>query len=74
MIQLNRLFCVGAQENQLPNIFGMINIHYSTPTPSLILGCILSLLMLTSSDVFILINYLSFMNWLWTGIAVASGE
>jgi amino acid transporter len=70
---LIRLFCVGAQEKQLPSILGMIHIKKSTPTPSLIFSCFLSLLMLFTNDIYQLINYFSFTNWLWTGIAIAAG-
>lgn len=38
----------------------MINIDYLTPMPALITLGILSVLMLVSSDIFVLINYLSF--------------
>ncbi|XP_054165033.1 Y+L amino acid transporter 2-like [Oppia nitens] len=68
-----RLFCVGAQQKHLPSIFGMIHINRSTPTPSLIISCILSLLMLVTSDIYQLINYFSFTNWFVTGVAVAAG-
>lgn len=47
----------------------MISIINSTPTPSLIVSCIMSLAMLITSDVYVLINYFSFTLWLWTGIA-----
>lgn len=47
----------------------MISVVTSTPTPSLIVSCVMSLAMLVSSDVYVLINYFSFTLWLWTGIA-----
>lgn len=51
---------------------GMISVKRSTPTPSLIVSCLMSLTMLITSDVYQLINYFSFTLWLWTGIATAS--
>lgn len=67
-----RLFYVGSQEKQVPRVLGMISITTSTPTPSLIVSCLMSLGMLVTSDVYKLINYFSFTLWLWTGIATAA--
>jgi L-type amino acid transporter 8 len=53
-------------------VMGMISVKRSTPTPSLIVSCLMSLGMLITSDVYELINYFSFTLWLWTGIATAS--
>ena len=50
----------------------MISIVTSTPTPSLIVSCLMSLAMLITSDVYVLINYFSFTLWLWTGIATVA--
>ncbi|XP_076337236.1 large neutral amino acids transporter small subunit 2-like isoform X1 [Tachypleus tridentatus] len=66
----SRLFYVGAQEGHLPIIFGMIHYKRCTPTPSLMFTCVLSVAMLTTSDIYTLINYLSFIQWLWVGVAI----
>ena len=66
-----RLFYVASQEKQVPSVMGMISIHNSTPTPSLIVSCAMSLAMLVQSDVYALINYFSFTLWLFTGVATA---
>ncbi|XP_022256777.1 large neutral amino acids transporter small subunit 2-like isoform X1 [Limulus polyphemus] len=66
----SRLFYVGAQEGHLPILFGMIHYKRCTPTPSLIFTCALSLVMLTTSDIYTLINYFSFIQWLWVGVAI----
>lgn len=71
-ILLLRLFYVASQERQVPHVMGMISVERSTPTPSLIVSCLMSLGMLVTSDVYQLINYFSFTLWLWTGIATAS--
>ncbi|XP_076336021.1 large neutral amino acids transporter small subunit 2-like isoform X2 [Tachypleus tridentatus] len=70
LLQVARLFYVGAQEGHLPIIFGMIHFKRCTPTPSLIFTCVLSVAMLTTSDIYTLINYLSFIQWLWVGVAI----
>ncbi|GIY35657.1 large neutral amino acids transporter small subunit 2, partial [Caerostris extrusa] len=65
-----RFFATGAHEGQLPEILGMINVHRCTPVPALLLTCFMSLMMLCTSDIYALINYLSFAQWLWTGLVI----
>ncbi|GFR18771.1 large neutral amino acids transporter small subunit 2 [Trichonephila clavata] len=65
-----RFFATGAHEGQLPEILGMISIRRCTPVPALLLTCMMSLLMLCTSDIYALINYLSFAQWLWTGLVI----
>uniref|UniRef100_A0A914S4Y7 Uncharacterized protein n=1 Tax=Parascaris equorum TaxID=6256 RepID=A0A914S4Y7_PAREQ len=48
------------RNGQLPELLSMINIPYVTPMPSVIILGFLSVIMLVSSDVYTLINYLSF--------------
>ncbi|KAI1285497.1 Y+L amino acid transporter 2 [Halotydeus destructor] len=67
-----RLFYVGSQEKQVPVLLGMISLRRSTPVPSLIVSCTLSLLMLVTVDVYTLINYFSVTLWLWTGVVTAA--
>ncbi|VDK49696.1 unnamed protein product [Anisakis simplex] len=56
----SRMFFVGARNGQLPVLIAMINVPYVTPMPSVVLLGLLSVLMLVSSDIYALINYLSF--------------
>lgn len=67
-----RLFFVGAQEGHLPEFFAMINVKRFTPLPALIFTGGMSLLMLLSNDVWVLINYMSFVQWLSVGMSIAS--
>ncbi|VDP15841.1 unnamed protein product [Soboliphyme baturini] len=67
----SRMFFVGARDGLLPDLIAMINIKLLTPMPSLLILGILSLLMLTSTDVYALINYVSFTESLMFGTAVA---
>ncbi|KAF8787700.1 large neutral amino acids transporter small subunit 2-like [Argiope bruennichi] len=65
-----RFFATGAHEGQLPEILGMISVRRCTPVPALLLTCFMSLMMLCTSDIYALINYLSFAQWLWTGLVI----
>uniref|UniRef100_A0A915I8N8 Large neutral amino acids transporter small subunit 1 n=1 Tax=Romanomermis culicivorax TaxID=13658 RepID=A0A915I8N8_ROMCU len=67
----SRMFFVGARDGQLPELLSMINIKYVTPLPSLLFLGTLSCVMLTTTDVFVLINYTSFAESAVVGLAVA---
>ncbi|XP_064467568.1 large neutral amino acids transporter small subunit 2-like [Ornithodoros turicata] len=70
MFTIARLFYIGALEGHLPMVFGMIHMKYLTPTPPLALSCAVALLMFATSDIYVLINYMSFNQWLWVGISI----
>ncbi|XP_054283018.1 Y+L amino acid transporter 2 [Macrosteles quadrilineatus] len=65
-----RLFCTGAQEGHLPELFSHIHVEKRTPIPGLIFCCAVSLVMVTVSDVFALINYFSQTLWLSVGACI----
>ncbi|OQR70375.1 Y+L amino acid transporter 2-like [Tropilaelaps mercedesae] len=67
----SRLFFVGARQGHLPNVLSMINVKYYTPAPSLVFLCLLSLLYLSNTDVFTLINYTAFSESLFVMLSVA---
>jgi len=67
-----RLFFVGAREGQLPVIMGMIHSKRHTPMPALLFTGGLSLVMLASNDIFALINYMSFVQWLSVGASIGA--
>ncbi|XP_078609049.1 large neutral amino acids transporter small subunit 1-like isoform X2 [Branchiostoma floridae x Branchiostoma japonicum] len=64
-----RLFFVGAREGHLPDVMAMIHTRSLSPVPALIFTCTLSVIMLVSDDIFVLINYVSYIWYLWFGIA-----
>nr|CAH8864826.1 unnamed protein product [Trichobilharzia regenti] len=59
-----RLNFVAAREGQLPALLATIHAKRLTPLPSILLNSLLGLLMLVVTDLFALINYVSFVNWL----------
>ncbi|KAG6462806.1 large neutral amino acids transporter small subunit 2 isoform X1 [Manduca sexta] len=65
-----RLFATGAQEGHMPAFFSLFHVDKQTPIPSLIFTCLFSLLMLTTSNVYDLINYYSQILWLSVGASV----
>uniref|UniRef100_H2Y199 Cationic amino acid transporter C-terminal domain-containing protein n=2 Tax=Ciona intestinalis TaxID=7719 RepID=H2Y199_CIOIN len=48
----------------------MIHTKNFTPVPAIIFNCVLSLLYLVSGDIWSLITYFSFFNWLCVGMAI----
>ncbi|BFZ12894.1 hypothetical protein BsWGS_15933 [Bradybaena similaris] len=66
-----RLCFVGAREGQLPGLMAMISLKQCTPLPSILFTGGLSLVMLISDNVYSLINYLSFAQWLSVGASIA---
>uniref|UniRef100_H3A982 Large neutral amino acids transporter small subunit 2 n=1 Tax=Latimeria chalumnae TaxID=7897 RepID=H3A982_LATCH len=67
----SRLFFAGAREGHLPSLLAMIHIKRCTPIPALLFTCITTLLMLMTSDIYTLINYVGFINYLFYGVTVA---
>ncbi|XP_066578978.1 large neutral amino acids transporter small subunit 2 [Amia ocellicauda] len=67
----SRLFFAGAREGHLPRLLAMIHIKRCTPIPALLFTCVSTLLMLCTSDMYTLINYVGFINYLFYGVTVA---
>ncbi|XP_058467245.1 Y+L amino acid transporter 2 isoform X3 [Malaya genurostris] len=70
LLTSSRLFYAGACEGQMPEILTMIQIQRLTPTPAVLIMALLSMVYLTVSDIFALINYVGFATWLSIGVAV----
>ncbi|XP_049773760.1 large neutral amino acids transporter small subunit 1 [Schistocerca cancellata] len=67
-----RLFRAGAAEGHLPVAFAFIHVRTCTPVPALLFTCLTSLMMLTTSDVFVLINFFSLVLWLSVAACIAA--
>nr|XP_045010401.1 large neutral amino acids transporter small subunit 2 isoform X2 [Jaculus jaculus] len=67
----SRLFFAGAREGHLPSVLAMIHVKRCTPIPALLFTCLSTLLMLVTSDMYSLINYVGFINYLFYGVTVA---
>ncbi|XP_030630496.1 large neutral amino acids transporter small subunit 2 [Chanos chanos] len=67
----SRLFFAGAREGHLPRLLAMIHMRCCTPIPALLFTCLTTLLMLCTSDIYTLINYVGFLNYLFYGVTVA---
>ncbi|XP_033626072.1 cystine/glutamate transporter-like [Asterias rubens] len=66
-----RILMVASREGLMPQILGMINVDYLTPLPAIIaMFPIIAIMMMF--DVSSLINYISFTQWLFLSIAVAT--
>ncbi|XP_018316928.1 b(0,+)-type amino acid transporter 1 isoform X2 [Mycetomoellerius zeteki] len=67
-----RLCFVAASEGHVPRVFSYVHIEKMTPAPAVILQSILSLACLLLGDIIALIEFASFLMWLFYGLAMIS--
>ncbi|XP_055641386.1 large neutral amino acids transporter small subunit 1 [Toxorhynchites rutilus septentrionalis] len=68
----SRMCFVGARNGHMPEILSHINVNRFTPMPSLVFLCILSLLYLFISDVYVLITYSSIVESFFIMLSVSA--
>lgn len=66
-----RLFFVGARQGHLPAAIALINVDRCTPVPSLVFLCVITLVLLVIKDVYVLINYLTFVESVFTTMSIS---
>lgn len=66
----SRLFFVGARQGHLPRAIALIDVKRLTPVPSLVFMCIITLVLTVIEDVYVLINYVSFVEALFITLSV----
>jgi len=67
-----RLFFVGSREGHMPRVLSMVQVTKLTPAPAVLFMGFSSLIYLISTDMYRLINYVAFVNWLAIGLSVVS--
>ncbi|KAE8630347.1 hypothetical protein XENTR_v10000789 [Xenopus tropicalis] len=68
---VSRMFYVASREGHLPEILSMIHVRKHTPLPAVIVLLPLTMVMLFTGDIYSLLNFFSFVRWLFIGLAVA---
>ncbi|ELU09582.1 hypothetical protein CAPTEDRAFT_185200 [Capitella teleta] len=67
-----KLFFAGSREGHMPEVLSYVQVHRMTPAPAVIFMGMTSLIYLCSTDMYALINYVAFVNWLAVGLAVGA--
>ncbi|PAA68866.1 hypothetical protein BOX15_Mlig013270g6 [Macrostomum lignano] len=70
MLTTSRLFYTAAEEGHMPAVLCMIQRKLLTPLPAVLLVGLLSLVYLVADDIYMLMNYMGFVNWLAIGLSV----
>ncbi|XP_022103437.1 cystine/glutamate transporter-like [Acanthaster planci] len=67
----SRSLMVSSQEGVMPEVLGMIHVHYKTPLPAALAFFPIVVCLLTFADVGAILNYMSFSNWLFICVSLA---
>lgn len=70
LFALSRTFLVASREGQLPEVFSMIHVRRHTPVAAVLLLYPMSVLQLLVGDIYTLLNFMSFLRWLFIGVVV----
>ncbi|VDL89092.1 unnamed protein product [Schistocephalus solidus] len=70
MMSTSRMFFVAGEENQMPRILAFLHVHKLTPMPAVMFTSFFALIYLSVKDLYVLMNYLGFVQWLAIGLSV----
>ncbi|KAI3352112.1 hypothetical protein L3Q82_020927 [Scortum barcoo] len=74
LFALSRMFFVASREGQLPEVLSMIHVHRHTPLAAVLILvvciCPMTMLQLFVGDIYSLLNFMSFLRWLFIGVVV----
>lgn len=70
MLTTSRIFFVAGEEHQMPRIMAFLHIHKLTPLPAVVFTAFFSLLYLSVTDLYKLMNYLGFVQWFAISLSV----
>ncbi|KAM7541642.1 hypothetical protein Aperf_G00000032421 [Anoplocephala perfoliata] len=70
MLTTSRIFFVAGEERQMPSIMAFLHIHKLTPLPAVVFTAFFSLLYLSVTDLYKLMNYLGFVQWFAISLSV----
>uniref|UniRef100_A0A667WL16 Solute carrier family 7 member 11 n=1 Tax=Myripristis murdjan TaxID=586833 RepID=A0A667WL16_9TELE len=76
LFAISRMFFVASREGHLPEVLSMIHIRRHTPLPAVLALVIfnriypMTMLQLFVADIYSLLNFMSFLRWLFIGVAV----
>ncbi|KAM9469879.1 cystine/glutamate transporter [Clarias gariepinus] len=67
---ISRMFYVASREGQLPEVLSMVHVRRHTPVAAVLGLYPLTMLLLFVGDIYSLLNFMSFLRWLFIGLAV----
>ncbi|XP_070818555.1 cystine/glutamate transporter [Chaetodon trifascialis] len=70
LFALSRMFYVASREKQLPEVLSMIHIRRHTPLAAVLILYPMTMLQLFVGDIYSLLNFMSFLRWLFIGVVV----
>ncbi|CAL9706632.1 unnamed protein product [Knipowitschia caucasica] len=70
LFALARMFYVASREQQLPRVLSMIHVRRHTPLPAVFVLYPMTVLQLFVGDIYSLLNFMSFIRWLFIAVVV----
>ncbi|XP_034454688.1 cystine/glutamate transporter isoform X2 [Hippoglossus hippoglossus] len=70
LFALSRMFYVASREGQLPEVLSMIHVRRHTPLTAVLIMYPMTMLQLFVGDIYSLLNFMSFLRWLFIGVVV----